>query len=170
MSDQRLAIEQGFPPLLGDSPHTLILGSMPSIKSLEQQQYYAHPRNAFWPIQAALFNFDVTLPYPQRCVALKRHHIAVWDVVKSCHREGSLDQNIDPNTLILNDFGSLLQAHPSITRLFFNGTKAESLFKQVIPSLTLHDKPLAMQRLPSTSPAHAAMTMEQKLAAWRAIL
>jgi len=166
MSDKPPAIEQSFPPLLGQTPDTLILGSMPSVKSLEQQQYYAHPRNAFWPIMAKLYAFDITLPYEQRCSLLNQHNIAVWDVLKACRREGSLDQNIDHGTMVLNDFNTFLKAHPSIKRLFFNGTKAETVFKQVIPHLDRPLLDLSMQRLPSTSPAHATMTFEQKLAAW----
>lgn len=170
MSDQPFQIEQGFPPLLGPTPHTLILGSMPSVTSLEHQQYYAHPRNSFWPIMAKLFHFDIALSYQQRCAALIHHRIAVWDVVSSGYRKGSLDQNIDPNTLTLNDFNTLFRTTSSITRLFFNGAKAETLFKQLPYALTPRFQTLTMQRLPSTSPAHAAMTFEQKLIAWRAIL
>tara|TARA_R110002111_G_scaffold27807_4_gene59635 strand:+ start:149 stop:661 length:513 start_codon:yes stop_codon:yes gene_type:complete len=170
MPDKPLRIEQGFPPLLGLTPHTIILGSMPSIKSLEQQQYYAHPRNAFWPIMAELFNFDTASSYQQRCTALKQHHIVVWDVVKSGQREGSLDQNIHSSDLTLNDFDNLFTTYPTITKVFFNGAKSESLFKSVLPILSSEFQTLSMQRLPSTSPAHAAMTFEQKLRAWRVIL
>ena len=170
MADKRIAVEQGFLPLLGHLPDTLILGSMPSVKSLEHQQYYAHPRNAFWPIMANLLGFDATLPYQQRCDLLKQHNIAVWDVLKACQREGSLDQNINNDTLVLNDFNTLLHTHSSIKRLFFNGTKAEVVFKQVLPHIDPSLLTFSMQRLPSTSPAHAAMTFEQKLTTWHTAL
>ena len=135
MADKHIAVEQGFPPLLGHFPDTLILGSMPSVKSLEHQQYYAHPRNAFWPIMANLLSFDATLPYEQRCDLLKQHNIAVWDVLKACQRKGSLDQSINNDSLVLNDFNTLLKTHSSIKRLFFNGTKAEVVFKKVLPRI-----------------------------------
>jgi len=162
MTDNISRASEGFPPMLGFSPTMLILGSLPSIKSLEHQQYYAHPRNAFWPIMANLFSFDLTLPYEQRCDLLKQHNIAVWDVLRTGQRKGSLDQNIDNKTMIINDFQSFLQTHPSIKKLIFNGTKAETIFKQALPFLNL-----SMQRLPSTSPAHATLSFEQKLEVWR---
>jgi hypoxanthine-DNA glycosylase len=170
MTDKPIAVEYGFPPLLGDLPDTLILGSMPGVKSLEHQQYYAHPRNAFWPIMANLLGFDATQPYEQRCDLLKQHNIAVWDVLKACQREGSLDQNINNDSLILNDFHTLLKTHSSIKRLFFNGGKAEAVFKQVLPHIAPSLLTFSMQRLPSTSPAHAAITFEQKLATWHTAL
>ena len=156
---------EGFPPMLGASPTMLILGSLPSIKSLKHQQYYANPRNAFWPIMANLFSIDLRLPYKQRCDLLKQHKIAVWDVLRAGQRKGSLDQNIDKKTMIINDFESFLQTHSSIKKLIFNGIKAETVFKQELPSLNI-----SMQRLPSTSPAHAALSFEKKLDAWREAL
>ena len=162
MADIISRASEGFPPMLGSSPTTLILGSLPSNTSLEYEQYYAHPRNAFWPIMANLFSFDLTLPYEQRCDLLKQHNIAVWDVLRAGNRKGSLDQNIDNKTMIINDFESFFQIHASIKKLIFNGTKAETIFKHALPSLNL-----SMQRLPSTSPAHATLSFEQKLEAWR---
>jgi len=169
-STQHLITEYSFPPLLGEKPTILILGSMPSVQSLKHQQYYAHPRNAFWPIMAELFSFSTTLPYLERCSLLAQHHIAVWDVLKACQRKGSLDSNIDTGSIVVNDFNNFLQRYPSINRLYFNGTKAESLFKQTIPSLSQQFIAIPTQRLPSTSPAHAAMSFDQKLEAWRQIL
>ena len=165
MPDNVTKASEGFPPVLGSSPFILILGSLPSNKSLEHQQYYANPRNAFWPIMANLFSFDSTLPYEKRCDLLKQHNIAVWDVLRAGQREGSLDQNIDNKTMIINNFESFLKIHSSIKKIIFNGSKAETIFNEVIPSLNI-----PMQRLPSTSPAHATLSFEKKLDAWREAL
>lgn len=167
---QHLLTEYSFPPLLGEKPTILILGSMPSVQSLKYQQYYAHSRNAFWPIMAKLFGFSTTLPYSERCSLLAQHHIAVWDVLKACQRKGSLDTNIDKASIVFNDFNKFLQHYPSINRLYFNGAKAESLFNQAAPLLTDQFIAIPTQRLPSTSPAHAAMSFEQKLNVWRQAL
>ena len=162
MSDERIF---GFPPVVGEQPCILILGSMPSVKSLEDTQYYAHPRNAFWRIQAALFDEEFTLDYETRLLRLKRHGIALWDSVASCVRPGSLDTAI--TQALPNDIPSLLHENPSIGHIFFNGRASQQVFLR-------HHKALAQRipttPLPSTSPAAAALTFEQKLGAWRAIL
>ena len=160
----------GFPPIAGSSARILILGSMPSVSSLQQQRYYAHPRNAFWPIMANLFGFSADSDYALRCEILIRHHIALWDCIQCCQRQGSLDQHIQTDSIIPNDFDTFLQHHPHLTHLFFNGHKARQLFQRFIepqcPSLLAR---LEKKRLPSTSPAHAALRFEQKLAAWQAV-
>lgn len=163
MSDKPLSYS--FPPLVGSAPRVLILGSMPGIASLEAQRYYAHPRNAFWPIMAKLFDVEKDAPYEQRCQQLTEAGVAVWDVLKACHRPGSLDQHIDPNTIEANDFAGFLNEHTSITAVFFNGGKAEQIFRRSVLA-TLSSVP-ALEKLPSTSPAHAALNFEQKLEAWR---
>lgn len=158
-----------FPPLVGASPEVLILGSMPGVASLEAQQYYAHPRNAFWPIMAALYGLQADWPYDKRCEFLTREGVAVWDVLKACHRPGSLDQHIDPETIEANDFNQFLLQHRAVKAIFFNGGKAEQLFhRYALPELSCLNE-LTMLRLPSTSPAHAALNFEQKLDAWRQI-
>lgn len=144
---------------------------MPSVQSLQQQQYYAHPRNAFWPIMARLFKFDLNLNYSTRCQKLQQHNIAVWDVLKACQRQGSLDQNIDANSMIVNDFNAFFQHHPSIQQLLFNGGKAENVFKQhVVRNLNKPFKSLSQARLPSTSPAHAAQSLDEKYLIWQKAL
>ncbi|HAO25160.1 MULTISPECIES: DNA-deoxyinosine glycosylase [unclassified Methylophaga] len=160
-----------FPPIVGHEPRILILGSMPGIESLKQQRYYAHPRNAFWPIITSFFGQSVKLDYPQRCDLLIQKRIAVWDVLKSCRRPGSLDQHIETESMVANDFVELLQRHPSIRQIFFNGGKAEQVFKRyVIKQLEAADILLNYQRLPSTSPAHAAMKFETKQQLWHQAL
>jgi len=146
----------------------LILGSMPSRKSLAGQQYYAHPCNAFWPVMGELFCAGPDLPYEQRLYVLRKSGIALWDVVHQCVRPGSLDANI--SQVQVNDFNGFFVLHPCIHAVFFNGRMAESLYrKRVLPQLgdSCHDLPLHC--LPSTSPAHAAYSFSQKLAAWQTV-
>jgi len=166
MSDKQ-PLESGFPAIEDHNARILILGSMPSIKSLEQQQYYAHPRNSFWPIICALFNLDTDRTYQQRCELLIKNHIAVWDSIKACHRSGSLDQNIDSTSMIANDFNLFFQQHANIEKILFNGAKAKQVFKRyVLPTLNEQLAALPMFRLPSTSPAHASIKFEQKYHIW----
>jgi hypoxanthine-DNA glycosylase len=160
----------GFPPISRADARILILGSMPSRESLSRRQYYAHPRNAFWPIISALLDFDEP-GYPQRTHRVQDRGLAIWDVLQACFRRGSLDSDIDDRTLVPNDFGPFFREHPAIRRVFFNGAKAESVYlKRVLPGLTGEAAELPRLRLPSTSPAHAALSLEQKTAAWRVIL
>lgn len=159
-------IEQGFAPILGELPEILILGTMPSVASLQAQQYYGHPRNAFWWIMAELFGFDPAIPYAQRVEQLKLEHVAVWDVIAACHRPGSLDSRIDAATVQPNDLPGLFHEQPGLKLLAFNGQMAAKLFKQFIG---FQHWPGEHVVLPSTSPAHAALKREQKLEQWRRI-
>ncbi len=159
---------QCFAPIENPGAHVLILGSMPGEASLRANQYYAHPRNLFWRITCELIGADPALPYEQRIQALRSANIALWDVLHSCSRKGSLDADIDEASLIPNDFAAFFRRHPKITHVFFNGAKAEQCYrKHVLPFMEV--KHLEYQRLPSTSPAHAFLTYEQKLEAWRVI-
>ncbi|MDE2419835.1 MAG: DNA-deoxyinosine glycosylase [Gammaproteobacteria bacterium] len=161
-------LARSFKPVINDSAKILILGSMPGVKSLTEQQYYAHPQNAFWRILAALFQFDRDAPYAERLESLQAHGIALWDVLHSCKREGSLDSKIQRETQVANDFKSLFQKYPTIRYVFFNGGKAESYFQRHIAA-SLVEYSLNYQRLPSTSPAHATLSFAEKLEAWRVI-
>ena len=157
---------RSFAPIAGRGARTLILGSMPGVASLKANQYYAHAQNGFWPIVGTLLGFDPRAPYPQRVQALRTARIAVWDVLHSCVRPGSLDARIEQE--IANDFAAFFRTHRGITHVFFNGAKAEASFKRhVLPVMKVK---LRMARLPSTSPAHASLPFRRKLAAWRAIL
>ncbi|MFC1689828.1 DNA-deoxyinosine glycosylase [Pseudomonadota bacterium] len=161
---------RGFPPVASQHARVLILGSMPGRESLERRQYYAHPRNAFWPIMRRLFGICEG-PYGTMTQALANHGVAVWDVLQACFRPGSLDSNIDAGSMVTNDFPSFFAEHPRIKRVFFNGAKAESIYvKQVLPHLDSVTACLPLARLPSTSPAHAGMNLAQKTEAWRVIL
>lgn len=160
-----------FPPLLGKDPRVLILGSMPGKASLQATQYYAHPRNAFWFIMESLLTSERNLDYSQRQQLLVDHQIAVWDVLRSCHRDGSLDASIVKDTMVTNDFTQFFAAHPTIQRVFFNGTTAEKVFfKSFKSDANPENRNLSFIRLPSTSPAHAAMTRQQKLQSWRVVV
>lgn len=165
-----MARVRSFEPLVGRQPRILILGSMPGIASLQAVQYYAHPRNAFWPIMAELFGIDPTASYSQRVAELSRHPLILWDTLQACHRPGSLDSNIDAKTARANDFPELLKRFPEIRAILFNGATSEKYFKQlVLPNLP-EKLELTLLRMPSTSPAHAGMDFEQKLSAWRQLL
>ena len=157
-----------FAPVADANATILILGSMPGKESLRAQQYYAHPRNAFWQILGELIGAAPTLAYEQRLHLMRAAGIALWDVLASCARTSSLDSDIDNCTLVSNDFASFFAYHRKIARVFFNGAKAEDCYrKHVLP--TLSDTPLAYQRLPSTSPANASLSYKRKLAAWKTV-
>lgn len=160
----------GFPPVVVPAAVVLILGSMPGQASLDATQYYAHPRNAFWRIICRLFNAEPDTDYEARLALLQANHIALWDVMQHCVREGSLDAAIEPSSVVANDFVRFFNEHPSIRFLFFNGAQAEASFKRhVLPKLAEHAFIFEMQRLPSTSPAHAVISFEQKLAHWQRV-
>jgi double-stranded uracil-DNA glycosylase len=159
-------IVRSFAPIAAPGAHTLILGSMPGIASLEAGEYYAHPRNAFWRIMGAVYGAGPDLPYAERTAALTANGIAVWDVLQSCEREGSLDADIRAE--VPNDFAGFFAAHPGIRRVGLNGSKAAASFRKHAGALAPAGAALSM--LPSTSPAHAARSFEEKCALWRAAL
>ena len=156
---------EGFSPISTPAARVLILGSMPGQESLRQAQYYAHPRNAFWPIMEALFGIPATLPYAQRTVQLAQCGLAVWDVCAAAYRTGSLDTAIRPDSVVANDFSAFFQSHPQIQRVCFNGAKAAQLYRKHVKC----DLPLEYCALPSTSPAHASLSFEVKLCRWSSI-
>ncbi|MFH2134015.1 MAG: DNA-deoxyinosine glycosylase [Pseudomonadota bacterium] len=153
-----------FPPVEDRNARILILGSMPGQRSLDAQQYYAHPHNAFWKIMGELVGAHPHLPYEQRLAILKQAGIALWDVLHSCERTGSLDSDIKQEEA--NDFAEFFADHLDITHVYFNGAKAEQSFRRFV--LGKQNMPeLEMSRLPSTSPAHAGMRYEEKLEEWK---
>ncbi|MBN8442508.1 MAG: DNA-deoxyinosine glycosylase [Thauera sp.] len=157
-----------FPPVFRADARVLILGSMPGEASLAAAQYYAHPRNAFWPIMGALFGAGAELPYAQRLARLNAAGVALWDVIARCRRPGSLDSAIARDSVEPNDFAALFAACPRISHVFFNGTTAETAFRRHV-RLPADFRSLSFARLPSTSPAHAARDLAAKLAAWQAV-
>lgn len=156
----------GFPPLATRQSSVLILGSMPGVASLQAGRYYAHGRNAFWPIMGELFAAGPSLPYEDRVAVLLSHRVAVWDTLKACDRTGSLDTAIANE--VPNDFQAFFNEHPGITHIFFNGAKAHAAYRRHILS-QLPQKPHVTTILPSTSPAHAGRTFRQKVAAWSVV-
>ncbi len=156
-------MKHSFSPLSEQSCEILILGSLPGDVSLHENQYYAHPRNAFWQIMCGILGEQLSDNYPERCNMLLRHKIALWDVVHSANREGSLDTAIKNYTP--NDFHTFFYRHPQVRKILFNGSKAANLFhrhykENTIPTVSL----------PSTSPAYAGMRYEEKYAAWHAAI
>lgn len=157
-----------FAPIAAPDARLLILGSMPGRASLDAGQYYAHPRNAFWPVMGALFDFAPAAPYGERVAALQAAGVAVWDVLQSCVRPGSLDSAIRADSMVPNDFRAFLAAHPRIACIFFNGSAAADCYRRHVLPLGAWAA-LPARRLPSTSPAHAALDLAAKLAAWRVV-
>ncbi len=161
---------RSFPPLADDNARVLILGSMPGRVSLEQRQYYAHPRNAFWTIMGELFGCGPQLRYAERAQCLLIHGIAVWDVLKSCVRTSSLDSDIEPESEQPNDLRRFLLSHRQVGALFFNGGKAEQAFRRHLAKKLETEFPhLKYTRLPSTSPAHAGKGYIEKLHMWKVV-
>ncbi len=162
---------ENFAPIVDINAKILILGSMPGIASLEAQHYYAHPRNGFWPIIGSLLKVTWPENFDARYALLKQHHIALWDVMKSCRRTGSLDQNIEEASIIANDFDTFLTQHMHITDIFFNGQKAAQSFKKyALPNLSEQViKRVQFHTLPSSSPAMASLNIAAKTEKWRII-
>jgi TDG/mug DNA glycosylase family protein len=181
----------GFPPVENPSARILILGSMPGEASLRADQYYAHPQNLFWRILGEILGYPLDssaqrprvedsrgsaaqtgatplrdAPYAEKQRVLRSADIALWDVLASCHRKGSLDSDIIRETLQANDFATFFASHRRIEHVVFNGAKAQECFrKYVTPSLDM--RAVQCVRLPSTSPANASTSYASKLAAWR---
>jgi hypoxanthine-DNA glycosylase len=157
---------QGFPPIARADARILILGSLPGRRSIEEQQYYAHPQNAFWRIMRELYGADGS--YGARCARLADNGIAVWDVLHSSVRPGSMDADIQLGSAAANDFGDFFSRHPHVVLIAFNGTKAAQLFSRFVTA----EAATGIRRvgLPSTSPAYASIPFSGKLAAWREAL
>lgn len=159
----------GFAPIAAADARLLILGSMPGAASLRQQQYYGHPRNLFWSLiygEAA-----AGMPYADKLAGLATRHLALWDVLHACRREGSLDSRIERDSEEANDLVGFLTRHPAIHTIAFNGSKAATAFRQHIlkpqPSLT---ERYQLIQMPSTSPANAGIPLAERLAQWQALL
>ncbi|MDR2235253.1 MAG: DNA-deoxyinosine glycosylase [Chryseobacterium sp.] len=152
-----------FPPIIDEQSEILILGSIPGGKSLEKQQYYAHPQNKFWRIIFELVNEEFTEDYPRRIETIQKKHIALWDVIDSCERKGSLDSEIRNEEA--NQIAELLEEHPHIKAIFCNGGKS---YKNLMKLLGENNS-LPVFLLPSTSPAYT-IPFEKKLEGWKKIM
>lgn len=163
----------GLPPLAGESPSVLILGSYPSEISLGEKQYYANRTNHFWKIMGVLFSFEHKLPYSERKKILAEHGIALWDVIESCSRKGSLDSSICNEEY--NDILTFLKGNPTIRCIALNGGKAGKSFRKYLKGLPENDRKklegnLKILIMPSTSAANARYSIERKVEEWQAIL
>lgn len=152
-------MREGFPPIEGERAHTLILGTGPSVRSLLKQQYYGHERNAFWPIMQALFDTKCET-YEEKWLLLLERDIALWDVLATFRREGSLDSAYQE--VVPNDLKHFLEGHQNISKVLFNGKKAEALYKKLIG---YYPKGITFLSLPSTSPAYT-LSFEEKRRLW----
>ncbi len=160
---------RGFAPVAAANAEVLILGSLPGRRSIEMQQYYAQPQNAFWRIMGVLCGAGRELEYAERLQRLRSSRIALWDVLAAGERPGSLDSAIVSSTVIVNDFARFFARHRRIRLVCFNGRKAAELYRRwVLPTLPASVADLEIRHLPSTSPAHAARSFDEKLALWRA--
>ncbi|MGA8277311.1 MAG: DNA-deoxyinosine glycosylase [Rhodanobacteraceae bacterium] len=155
-----------FPPQVASGCRVLVLGTVPSVRSLELRQSYGHPQNLFWTFMGELFDAGPTLRYPERIARLHALGIGIWDVLHHCERPGSLDSAIVRSSEVPNDIVGLLAAMPSIRAIAFNGAKAYQSFRRhIAPRLDAARMPQLLA-LPSTSPANASISRTQKLAAW----
>jgi len=162
-TDDMMMLRHPFPPNVDEHCDRLVLGTMPSVKSLSDLQYYAHPRNAFWNIMGDLFGFERDeTPYKERLDILRSNGIALWDVLAGCTRDGSLDSNI--RNSIPNDFAGFLAQYPHITRIYFNGQAAYNFYRRSYGKL--YQQKLILEVLPSTSPANAQLDYREKLKKW----
>ncbi|MEI6054747.1 MAG: DNA-deoxyinosine glycosylase [Lentisphaerota bacterium] len=156
---------RSFKPIIDSGSRVLILGSMPGVKSLEFQQYYAHPQNHFWRIIYGLFDMPCETEYEIKLAFLKSRAIALWDVLESCCRPGSSDSDISNGKV--NDFKALFKTFPNIKAVFSNGTKAHETFRKNVGFEILGDR--FYRKLPSTSPTHTKK-FDQKLKEWTVVL
>lgn len=165
-----MAAVQSFPPIARRDARVLIVGSMPGERSLAAGRYYAHPANAFWPIACAFVGIDAEAGYAARTRALRERGIALWDVLQSCEREGSLDAAIVRRTAAPNDFVAFFAAHQGLATVLCNGGTAHDLFVRRVAPLLVDRSPARVLRLPSTSPAHASLRLAEKQQRWHAAL
>lgn len=151
-----------LPPVVSPQTRLIVLGSFPGAASLTAQQYYAHPRNQFWPILSALWGIDLrALSYAERLDAVRQHGLGIWDVYARCHRNGSLDSAI--RDAVPNDLAGLCRQLPQLQAVAHNGAESARLMR------VTRQLGLPVHRLPSTSPANASWSFERKLAAWRVV-
>jgi len=160
----------GFPAIAGPGARVLILGTLPSRMSLRTSQYYGHPQNAFWAIMGELFGAGRELPYAERVRIVTASGVAVWDVLASSVRPGSMDSAIDRTASVANDFSRFYREQPGISMVCFNGQAAAKLYRQLVaPGLENGSNRRQYQTMPSTSPAYASMSFAEKLERWRVV-
>ena len=151
-----------IPPLYSKESRVLILGSFPSVKSREESFFYAHPQNRFWRVIAAIFDCDVPINTQQKASLILDNGLALWDVIASCEITGSSDSSI--RHVIPNNIGAIIN-ESNIERIFVNGKTAEKYYKKYL------EKAVGIKAtvLPSTSPANAAVSLQELIEKWRVI-
>jgi len=161
-----------FPPQVGAGCRLLVLGTVPSLRSLEMRQSYAHPHNLFWPFMGILYDAGPELPYAERIARLQAAGVGIWDVLKDCHRPGSLDSSIRADSEVPNDIPGLLEDYPTIRAIALNGGKAQQVFARRIAAAIPAERSsgLAVLALPSTSPANASIPRALKFERWSELL
>ncbi|MDR1718758.1 MAG: DNA-deoxyinosine glycosylase [Dysgonamonadaceae bacterium] len=152
--------KSSFAPLVEHDSEILILGSLPGEVSLAAVEYYAHPRNRFWKMLATVFAEPQPQDYDEKKSLLRRHRVALWDMAKTAFREGSLDS--DMSDVIVNEVDKLIDKHPTIKTVCFNGQKASLLFRQHFTE----KEGIVYHTLPSTSPANASYSFERICNEW----
>lgn len=166
------SIVSSFPPQVGVDCRVLILGTMPGVRSLAASQFYAHPRNLFWPFMGALYGATPEQSYTARIAHLHRAGIGLWDVLEHCERKGSLDSDIRAGSAVPNDIPSLLKTHTTIRVIALNGKEASKIFaRRIAPRIeAARFTQLTILALPSTSPANASIPRASKLERWSELL
>jgi len=154
---------ESFAPIVDKNCIAIILGTMPGIESLRQQNYYSHKQNLFWKLVFSVFNKPVAETFQEKAIFLLQNKIALWDVLRACYREGSLDANITNE--IPNNFETFFSEYQNIRFIFFNGNKARKLYEKFIGFSPCFQ----YNTLPSSSPANASKNFEQKLLEWKKI-
>lgn len=162
---------ESFPPQVGAGCVLLVLGTVPSVRSLQLRQSYGHGQNLFWPFMGEMFGAGPELPYAERIARLQRRGIGIWDVLEVCERRGSLDSAIVPGSEVANDIPRLLDLQPTISAIALNGGKAQQAFRRhIAPRLAADMRArITVLDLPSTSPANASMPRALKRERWQAL-
>ena len=156
-----LPVQHCFPPVTRADTRVLVLGSLPGVVSLARQQYYAHPQNQFWRLMSRVIERDlVALDYEARLQALLDAHVGLWDTVAAATRKGSLDADIRLHAA--SDLAALVATLPALRAVAFNGGTSAKIGRAQLAGV----EGLELIDLPSSSPAHAMRTFEQKLEAW----
>ena len=162
--------KQGLGPLAGPEPTILILGSLPGDESLRRKEYYGNPKNLFWKVLAAVFMDDVPEGYTSKKKFLATHHVALWDVLASAERDGSLDSHIKREER--NDVAGFLQKHPSINTVVLNGGKAARAFRKTVQDCPEAFQGIQILEFTSTSPLSisAGWPLARIIEQWKSLL
>ena len=163
LPDNEKKLIHPFEPIIDNNSQMLILGSFPSKKSFENSFYYSHPQNQFWRLLSEIFGEKEPKSIEEKLVFLKKHKIALWDMVKKCKRDNSLDSSL--KEIEVNDIGSLLIKYPNIKKIYFTGRKTQKLFEKNFSYLKIKT-----YYLPSPSPAYKKLTFHQKLNIWKKLI